>query len=313
MHPLLARLVDVHGDNLRFVYRHFPLSFHDKSMITAEAAEAAGAQGHFWEMHDLLYERYQEWIQFSADQMPQVLAGYARELGLDVDRFMRDLENHTFQEKAQAQYEEAVRLQLPGTPTFIVNGRMYPADQWGLSYLGVDAFIRLATLKQYDAPPPQVIEPGKQYRATIRTAKGDIVIELYADQAPVNVNSFVFLARDGWYDGIIFHRVIPEFVAQSGDPTGTGAGGPGYQCDDEIGGLSFDQAGIVGIANAGPNTGGSQFFITLSPQPGLDGRYTIIGKVVKGMDVLQSLAPRDPGDPEAPAGDVIETILIEEQ
>ncbi|HIE38670.1 MAG TPA: hypothetical protein EYP77_06325, partial [Anaerolineae bacterium] len=234
-------------------------------------------------MHDLLFERYMEWAQLPADQMPQVLAGYARELGLDVDRFSQDLDNHAFQEKVLGQYQDAAALQLPGTPTFIVNGRVYPTDQWGLSYLGIDAFIRLAMLEQFDAPPPQVIDPDRQYLANIRTAKGDIVIELYADQAPANVNSFVFLAQEGWYDGVTFHRVVPGFVVQAGDPTGTGAGGPGYQCDDEITSLSFDQAGVVGIASAGPNTGGSQFFITLSPQPGLDGHHTVIGKVVEGM------------------------------
>ncbi|HEC34214.1 MAG TPA: hypothetical protein ENI37_05805 [Chloroflexi bacterium] len=303
----------MHGDNLRFVFRHFPLTYHDKALITAEAAEAAGAQGAFWEMHDLLYERYMEWAQLPVEQMPEVLVGYAQELGLDVDQFSSDLENHTFQEKAEAGYDEAAALQLPGTPTFLVNGRMYPAQQWGLSYRGVDAFVRLALLERYDDPPPQVIDPGRQYFATIRTAKGDIVVELYADRAPVNVNSFVFLARDGWYDGVTFHRVTPDFVAQAGDPTNTGAGNPGYQCDDEITDLSFGQAGVVGIANAGPNTGGGQFFITLAPQPGLDGRYTIIGQVVEGLDVLQSLTPRDPSDPEAPPGDVIETILIKER
>lgn len=303
----------MHKDNLRLVFRHFPLSYHDKALIAAEAAEAAGAQGAFWEMHDLIYERYMQWVELPSEQMPDVLTGYAQELGLDVERFRRDLDQHTFQDKVTAQYQEAVGLRLPATPTFIVNGRMYPADQWGLSYLGVDAFIRLAMLERYDAPPPLVIEPGHQYFATIRTAKGDIVVQLYADQAPANVNSFVFLAQEGWYDGVTFHRVVTDFVAQSGDPTGTGAGGPGYECDDEITDLGFDQTGVVGIANAGPNTGGSQFFITLSPQPGLNGRYTVIGKVIEGLDVLASLAPRDPGDPGALPGDVIETILIEER
>jgi len=143
--------------------------------------------------------------------------------------------------------------------------------------------------------------------------KGDIVIELYADQAPANVNSFVFLAREGWYDGISFFRVIPDFVAQAGDPTNSGVGHPGYQCTDEITELGFDQAGVVGIANAGPNTGSSQFFITLAPQSALSGRYTVIGQVVEGMDTLRSLSPRDPGDPNAAPGDMIETILIEER
>ncbi len=308
-------LLEAHGDDVRFVFRHFLLSYHEKALITAEAAEAAGAQGAFWEMHDLLYERYEEWAGLPLEQMPDVLEGYARELGLDVEQFNQDLENHTYQEKAETQSDSAIAMQLPGTPTFVVNGRMFPFD-WGLSGEALDFFMQMALLAplQYDSPPPQVVDPAKQYVATIRTSRGDIVIELYADQAPANVNSFVFLAQDGWYDGIIFHRVVPGFVVQAGDPTGTGYGNPGYQCDDEITpGLSFDGAGIVGVANSGPNTGSSQFFITLDAAPQLDGGYTIIGQVVEGMDVVQSLTPRDPQDPAAPPGDVIETIIIEER
>ncbi|MBN1954972.1 MAG: peptidylprolyl isomerase [Anaerolineae bacterium] len=193
---------------------------------------------------------------------------------------------------------------------------MYPSGQWGLSYQGFDAYIRLLLLqdRQYTSPPPQVIEPEKTYIATIRTEQGDIVAELYASSAPANVNSFVFLAQEGWYDGVTFHRVIPGFVVQAGDPTGTGGGGPGYQCDDEIDpNLSYTDVGVIGIANAGSNTGSSQFFITLAPQEGLDGRYTIIGQVIDGFDVLQSISPRDPGDPNAPPGDIIVTIVIEER
>lgn len=291
------------------------MSIHDKALITAEAAEAAGAQGRFWEMHDLLYQRQQEWAQLPTDQMPQVLAGYAGELGLDEARFMKDLENHTFQDKVKAQYQDAVNAGLPGTPTFIVNGRMYPIDQWGISYQGINALIGLAQLESrlYDAPPPRQIDPSRRYIAAIRTDKGDIVMELYPSKAPANVNSFVFLARDGWYDGTTFFRVIPGFVVQAGDPTGTAAGQPGFQCDDEISDLRFDAAGIVGIANAGPNTGSSQFFITLAPQPDLDGHYTIIGKVIKGMEILQALPERNPGDPNAPEGLRIQTIEIQEQ
>jgi cyclophilin family peptidyl-prolyl cis-trans isomerase len=267
-------------------------------------------------MHHMIYERYGEWVQLSPDQMPDVLTGYAQELGLNTTQFRRDLTNGTFRTKVQAHYQDAVRMGLPGTPTFIVNGRMYPADQWGLSEQGIDVFVRLATLQRYDSPPPQVIDPGKQYIATIRTEKGDIVIELYVDQAPNSVNTFVFLARDGWYDNTSFFRVIQGFVAQAGDPTATAVGNPGFQCDEEISpDLAFDDAGVVGIASAGPgtNTGGSQFFITLAPQPDLTGNYTIIGKVIAGLDVLQSLTPRDPSDPQAPPGDRIETILIEER
>lgn len=308
----------MHGDNLRIIYRHFPLtSIHDKALITAEAAEAAGAQGAFWKMHDLLYERFRDWARLPAEEMPKVLVGYAEELGLDTEQFTHALEEHTYQDKVMASYEDATRMQLRGTPSIIVNGILYPSE-WRLSYLGFDAFVRLALLKprQYTSPPPQVLIPDHQYTATIRTAKGDIVIKLYPDLAPINVNSFVFLAREGWYDGVTFHLVDPEFVALAGDPTGTGVGGPGYWCDDEISSdLGFDEAGMVGIATIGPNTGSSQFFITLAPQPELDGRYTVIGKVVKGMDVVQSLTPRKPSpeNPDPPPGDVIETILIEEQ
>lgn len=316
MSPLLALLEEAHKDNLRFVYRHFPLiSIHDKAQITAEASEAAGAQGKFWEMHDLIFQRQREWTQQPADQMPQLLAGYAQELGLDVERFTHDLEQRTFQQKVMAQYNDAMKMRLPGTPSFILNGRMYPIDQWGISYQGLSALIGLALLEPrlYRAPPAFQIDPTRQYVATIRTPKGEIAIELYAARAPLNVNSFVFLAREGWYDGTTFFRVIPGFVAQAGDPTGTAAGNPGFQCDDEIGDLKFDTAGVVGIANAGPNTGSSQFFVTLAPQPDLDGRYTIIGKVVRGLEILQRLPERDPADPTAPPGLKIESIQIEER
>ncbi len=313
--PLLAFLAETHKGQLRIVYRHFPLPFHDKAMITAEAAEAAGAQGKFWEMHDLIFQRQQEWTGLPTDQMPQVLAGYAKELGLDVDRFTKDLENHTYRDKVMRQYQDAVNMGLPGTPSFIINGRLYPTDQWGISYQGINALIGLALLEPrlYDAPPARQIDPSRQYIATIRTDKGDIVIELYSAKAPANVNSFVFLAREGWYNGTTFFRVIPGFVVQAGDPTGTAAGQPGFQCDDEISDMRFDAAGVVAIANAGPNTGSSQFFITLAPQPDLDGRYTIIGKVTKGMEILQALPERNPGDPMAPAGLQIRTVEIEER
>jgi cyclophilin family peptidyl-prolyl cis-trans isomerase len=140
------------------------------------------------------------------------------------------------------------------------------------------------------------------------------VIQLYAAQAPLAVNSFVFLARQHWFDGVTFHRVIPGFVAQAGDPSGTGRGGPGYVFDNEIRpDLLFDKPGVVGMANSGPDTNGSQFFITYSPQPQLDGGYTVFGQVTAGMDILGSLTPRDPqSGGDLPAGDKILGITIEE-
>jgi cyclophilin family peptidyl-prolyl cis-trans isomerase len=164
-------------------------------------------------------------------------------------------------------------------------------------------------------PPAMAIDPARRYTATIETGKGEVTLELFAANAPKTVNSFVFLARQGYYDGVTFHRVLPGFMAQSGDPTGTGSGGPGYRFEDEIDpAREFDRAGLLAMANAGPNTNGSQFFITYAPTPWLNGNHTIFGQVVAGMEVVESLTPRDPSkDPDAPPGDRIETIRITEE
>jgi cyclophilin family peptidyl-prolyl cis-trans isomerase len=155
--------------------------------------------------------------------------------------------------------------------------------------------------KQYDAAPPMVIDPAKRYSATIATERGDIVVELYADKAPATVNNFVFLARDGYYDGVTFHRVIANFMAQTGDPTGTGRGGPGYKFSDEFEpSLRHDGPGVLSMANAGPGTNGSQFFITHKATPHLDGKHAVFGRVVEGMDVVYSIPERDPGSAREP-------------
>ncbi len=165
---------------------------------------------------------------------------------------------------------------------------------------------------QFDAPPEMQIDRDAIYVATIETLKGDIVIELFAKRTPVTVNNFVFLAKQDFYDGTTFHRVIPGFMAQGGDPTGTGAGGPGYQFEDEIvPGIRFDQEGLLAMANSGPNTNGSQFFITYAPAPWLNGLHTIFGKVVSGMDVLEEITPRDPQESPDFNGDVILDVEIE--
>jgi peptidyl-prolyl cis-trans isomerase B (cyclophilin B) len=149
-------------------------------------------------------------------------------------------------------------------------------------------------MKQWSAPPPMTIDPKKTYRATIQTDRGDIELELYPQHAPKTVNNFVFLAREGFYDGVTFHRVIDDFVIQGGDPTGTGRGGPGYRFEDEVKGNPLrHETGVISMANAGPNTNGSQFFITHSPQPHLDGRHTVFGKVVGGMDVVNAIRQGD--------------------
>ncbi len=160
-----------------------------------------------------------------------------------------------------------------------------------------------ATLKpmSYAAPPAMTIDTSKQYTATIETEKGNLVLELFASDVPLTVNNFVFLARDGFYDDTTFHRVIPDFMAQGGDPTGTGTGSPGYKFADEFTEHTHT-TGALSMANSGPNTNGSQFFITYAPQRHLDGLHSVFGQLVEGMDVLKTIEN----------GDTIVRITIEE-
>lgn len=148
--------------------------------------------------------------------------------------------------------------------------------------------------KQWSAPPEMQIDTNKTYKVEIETDRGNMELELYPEHAPKTVNNFVFLAREGYYDGVVFHRVIDDFVIQGGDPTGTGRGGPGYRFEDEVKNNPLKhETGVLSMANAGPNTNGSQFFVTHSPQPHLDGRHTVFGKVTSGMDVVNSIRQGD--------------------
>ena len=166
--------------------------------------------------------------------------------------------------------------------------------------------------KTYDRPPEMVLEPGHDYHAIFFTEKATIRIRLFAEEAPETVNNFVFLAREGYFDGTTFHRVIEGFMAQGGDPTATGAGGPGYSIRDEFHpDLRHDKPGVLSMANRGPNTGGSQFFITHVATPWLDDRHAVFGVVVEGMEVVNAIRERDPQSDREP-GDAIERVEIEE-
>jgi len=163
--------------------------------------------------------------------------------------------------------------------------------------------------KTYSKPPAMMIDTDKDYTAIIQTEKGDLVLELFAKDVPVTVNNFVFLATEGFYDGCSFHRVIPGFMAQGGDPTGTGRGNPGYFFEDEFT-LHTHEAGALSMANAGANTNGCQFFITYVPTHSLDGKHSVFGQLVEGADVLRSLTPRDPSQNPDFTGDRIIRISI---
>lgn len=156
--------------------------------------------------------------------------------------------------------------------------------------------------KHWSHPPEMIIDQEEDYKAVLHTEIGDIKINLFKDRVPRTVNNFVFLAKQGFYDQTIFHRVILNFMVQGGDPTGSGMGGPGYQFDDEFDeGLKHNKPGIVSMANAGPNTNGSQFFITHVPTPWLDGKHSVFGEVVEGMNVVFDIPARDPTEEDAPA------------
>ena len=158
------------------------------------------------------------------------------------------------------------------------------------------------TPPRFNTPPTMQIDPALSYQATIRTDRGDIVLDLWADRAPRTVNNFVFLARNSFYDGVTFHRVIKNFMAQTGDPTGTGSGGPGYQFEDEFHPeLRHDGPGVLSMANAGANTNGSQFFITHVATPWLDNKHSVFGRVASGMKTLLAIPERDPSKKHSPA------------
>ncbi len=317
---MFERLVDAYPDHVQLTYRHFPLNqIHANAAKAAEASEAAGAQGMFWEYHDKLFENQREWSNLSEAEFLDYLVDLADDLGLDSDQLADDLINGTYTDYVAGMEQEAINLQLPGTPAIILNGRYLPQappdfDLWADF---VESQIAIAEMvdRQYDAPPPEVIDPEKEYTATVELDSGEqIVIELFPQSAPITVNNFVFLAQNGWYDDVMFHRVIPDFMAQTGDPSGTGAGGPGYTIPDEFDPeLEFTGEGIVAMANAGPDTGGSQWFITYAATPHLNGLHTIFGQVTEGMDAVKNITPRDPQDPNAAEGTRIVTITIEEQ
>ena len=303
-----------HPNDLRVAYRPLPaIGVLDKSQISVQAVLAAADQGKFWEMRDLLHSKYNDWANMSIDQFNLWIKSQAVSSGLDAAKFEADYQSSETATRAKSMHDAAVQLGIGSIPVVFINGTLQQAAI--LDYNSVNDVVSLIALsaEQYKTCPAFSIDPSKQYIATLHTEKGDIVIQLYADKAPLAVNSFVFLSQQGWFNGVTFQRVIPGFVAQAGDPSGTGKGGPGYFFKNEVSDLRYDKPGVVGMANSGPDTNGSQFFITYAPEPSLDGSYTIFGQVIKGMDVVESLTPRDPSQSgDLPPGDKIVNVTIEE-
>jgi cyclophilin family peptidyl-prolyl cis-trans isomerase len=234
---------------------------------------------------------------------------------MDPTRFRSDFEGSVVADRLHQAVQFAASVQTFTPPLLFVNST---SPFTGLAdFASLDAVIRMdaLTVRQFSACPSQGINPLKQYIATLNTVRGDVVLQLYPDKAPLAVSNFIFLARNGWYDRIPFYRALPGQLVMTGDPSGTGYGNPGYLFETEIiAGLTLDRPGILAMDNNGPNTNGSRFFITLAPAPQLDGQYTIFGQVLSGLDILSSLTTRDPQPGiYLPPGDELITITIEER
>jgi cyclophilin family peptidyl-prolyl cis-trans isomerase len=315
MAAVMGNVLNEHADDVRFIFRPISLGSQlDKSDLALQAAIAAGAQGHFWEMYDVLFVLNDDWGQLQLDEFRGWLRQEAGKMGLDQRRFSSDLLSDGVAREAADRNAAAAALGNLRLPFLVLNG--VPQPIFAMDRESIASAVSLIALsrRQYRQCPPLTIDPSKDYFATLHTEKGDIVVHLLAKQAPLSVNSFMFLAREGWFDGVTFHRVLPGFAAQSGDPSGTGQGHPGYFFDDEFSSLKFDRPGVVGMANSGSGTNGSQFFLTFAPAPHLDGSFTIFGEITEGIEVLEQLTPRDPdATPGLPPGDLLQSVEVEER
>jgi cyclophilin family peptidyl-prolyl cis-trans isomerase len=313
---VLKQLMAQYPNQIRVVYRNFAVG-HPLSNLSIQAAEAAALQGKYWEMHDILFNEstWQTWDAMSEADFTTWVTQQAGTLGMDTAKFDADLTSKAIVDKVTADTNAAQAAGLNSTPSIftLFNNDLYFAPKDQLSFALLPIIYKLFELqtRQFKACPPVTLDASKTYTATLTTSKGDIVIELYAKEAPTTVNAFVFLAQQGWYDNNPFHRVVDKFVAQTGDPTGTGNGGPGFEIgNDIVSTLNFDVAGMVGMANSGPGTNGSQFFITMAPAPSLDGKYTVFGKVTQGLDVLAKLTRVDPTKANQPTPDMLISVTI---
>jgi len=303
--PIIVAFQQQYPEDVRIVFRHRPFveTFHDKSILGAQALEAAGKQGKFNEFKNFMFERQAKnpnnpavadlpdgefWAGVSPDQFDEWMAERVPDLGIDAVQFLEDMFSAEIIEKIKQKMDEADSLGISGTPTLLINGSLWPEQQRSVELFSIYTELILGQEKEYDACPPTVIDESKEYSAVITTTKGDIEVDLFADQAPYAVNSFVFLAREGWYDNIGLF-VTDEF-AMSGDPTETGFGGSGYIfLDENKEDLNFNEAGMLSTyARLGPGLNTSSFFISRTPLTGQDNR-SIFGKVTSGLDVLNQL------------------------
>jgi len=305
LEPLIAAFQNLYPHDVRIIFRYrpFPEDFHDKSILAAQALEAAGKQGKFIEFKNFMFERQSKnpnnpaladlpdeefWAGLSPAQFDEWLAARVPQLGINADQLLEDMASDEIVDKIKQKMDEADSLGITGTPTLFINGYPWPEQQKSPQLFSIYTELILGQDKEYDACPPTVIEEGKEYVATITTTEGDITVDLFADQAPNAVNSFVFLAREGWYDDM--GLLVTDQFAMSGDPTNTGLGGSGYIFLDEANeNLNFNEPGMLSTyAWFGPGQNTASFFINRLPLSEQEGR-TIFGKVTSGLEVLDQL------------------------
>jgi cyclophilin family peptidyl-prolyl cis-trans isomerase/protein-disulfide isomerase len=291
----MAAILAAHPKDVNLVYRPVPITAtNDKASLAGQAAQAAADQGSLWAMYDVLYSRWNEWIDLTPDEFETWLMAAAEEIKLDVAQFQNDFASPQTRDKQEQEYAAAVSAGIPSVPFVFLNGDLY---RLSLDRTTLEASVRLAILqsRRFEAYPPVVIDLDRQYTAHLLLNVGEVVFQLLPRSAPKAVNSFVFLAKQGWYDDNPVFRVVPGRLVETGDPSGTGIGDAGYFYETEADpALSYDEAGMVGMSNSGAETNSSIFFISLAPIPEFNGERTIIGRVVKGVELLQALDARDP-------------------
>lgn len=312
---MLKQIDDAHPGKVRVILRHFPLfPIYNKTFLASQAAEAAGAQGYFWEMAELLFDSQAAWHELSPQAFLEWLEENSLSLSLNHEQFMEDLNAGKYVAKIEQDFSSAFSAGLVATPTVFINGTLlqYASD---LSVLEAAIRLELLEARKIAGYPPSVISSEANYFAHLHFNLGEVTLQLYTDSAPLAVNNFVFLTRQGWYDDNPVFRVIPGKLVELGDPSGTGLGDPGYYYQVETDPmLRFDRAGMVALSSSGPDTNSSRFFITLTPYPELDGSRTIFGRVIAGLEIFSRLQARDPlSDLLTPPEAILHSITIEEE
>lgn len=310
----LRLLQTLYPDDVKVVFRYLPLTDeHDKAALAAQAAEAAGLQDKYWEMHDVLFSLQDEWLSLTVKEFSTWLVDQADGLELDKVQFMEDMISDKTIQKVFDATRKSTETTLTTPPALFFNKTLYQ-DWVDINSLANMVEYYKLPIHAFTACPEMTIDPNKAYTVTFSTQKGDIVFELYPKEAPMAVNNFIFLARQKWYDNNPFYRVVPGYLVQAGDPTGSGNGRPGYQFSLEVTPLlRFNQAGLLAMTADKNNMNGSQFFVTYTSIQEFDGNYTIFGKVIEGMEVLESLRPRDPYyDQVLLPPDILTSVTIKE-